>query len=368
MIIAVNTRLNKETQPEGYETFMFSMLNYLTVTFPQHQFLFIFDNPYNEELIFSNNVTPVVAGPKTSNSLRLQYWFNYKIPAVLRKNKADVFVSMEGICSLRSKVPQCLLVSDLSFLQSPAVTKKKGASFYKKNMAAFFAKAKAIATVSEYLKKQIATHYKIAAENIAVVHPAADEIFRPLNWEEQEAVKEQYADGKAYFLCSTNSNLINLLKAFTFFKKRQKSSMLLLIAGSTDEYFNKEFKTYKLREEVKLLEDLDKTELAKITAAAYAVVHPVLRDDIALPGLQALQCGIPLLTSDTGSLPSIFGEAALYVNPESFEDIAQKMMLIFKDEDRAKDLVKAGSELMQQYQLDKNAGLLMECILKAANS
>lgn len=367
MIIAVNTRLNKETQPEGYQTFMFSMLNYLTAKFPQQQFLFIFDEPYHDKLTFPKNATAIVSGPKTTSSLRLQYWFNYKIPAILRKNKADVFVSMEGICSVRSKVPQCLLVSSLPFLQSHAAT-KKGAGFYKKNMAAFFTKANAIATVSEYLKKQIATHYKIAAENIAVVHPAADEIFRPLNWEAQEAVKERYADGKAYFLCSTNSNLINLLRAFTFFKKRQKSSMLLLIAGNTDEHFKKELKTYKLREEVKLLEDLDKTGLAKITAAAYAVVHPVLHDDIALPGLQALQCGIPLVTSDTGSLPSIFGEAALYVNPESFEDIAQKMMLVFKDEDNAKELVKAGNELMQQYQLDKNAGILMGCILKAANS
>ena len=43
-------------------------------------------------------------------------------------------------------------------------------------------------------------------------------------------------------------------------------------------------------------------------------------------------------------------------------------MLVFKDEDRVKQLVKAGNELVKQYQLGKNAGLLMECILKAANS
>lgn len=367
MIIAVNTRLNKETQPEGYEIFMFTMLDYLTAKFQQHQFVYIFDEPYHEKSFFGKNVQPVVAGPKTSNSLRLQYWFNYKIPAVLRKHKADVFVSLEGICSLRSKVPQCLLVSDLSFLSSSASIKKTQARFYKKYTAAFLAKAKAIAAISEYIQKTIADQYKIVSENITVVHPAIDEIFKPLDWEAQEIVKEKYAHGKAYFLCSTNSNLINLLKAFTFFKKRQKSSMLLLIAGNTDENFKKEFKTYKLREEVKLLEDLDKTELAKLTAAAYAVIHPVLYDDIALPALLALQCQVPLVISETGSLPSVFSEAALYVNPESFEDMAQKMMLVFKDEDRAKELVKAGSELVKLYQLDKNADLLLECILKCAN-
>jgi hypothetical protein len=72
--------------------------------------------------------------------------------------------------------------------------------------------------------------------------------------------------------------------------------------------------------------------------------------------------------SDAGALPAVFGEAALYVNPQSHEDIAQKMMLVFKDEDKANELVKAGNELLKQYQPGKTAGLLMQSILKAANS
>ena len=366
MTIAVNTRLNKETQPEGYEQFLFSMANNLSIKFPEHKFLFIFDRPYYEKYFFAKNVLPIITGPKTSNSLLLQYWFNYKIPAILRKHKADVFLSVEGICSLRTKIPQCLFISDCSFLQ-PHQIKNAQSRFYKKFMPVFLKKAKAIATVSEYSKKLITDYYKIDAQDISIIHPGIDEIFKPLDWEEKEIIKEKYAEGKAYFLCSGNSNLINLLKAFSFFKKRQKSNMMLLIAGNADESFKKEIKTYKYRDEVKLLEDLDKTELAKITASAYAMVYPVLYDDIALPALQALQCHVPLVTSDAGALPAIFGEAALYFNLENFEDIAQKMMLVYKDEDKVKELVKVGIELMQQYQLDKTAGLLMECILKCVN-
>jgi glycosyltransferase involved in cell wall biosynthesis len=366
MIIAVNTRLNKETQPEGYPDFMFTMLNHLTKKNPLHQFLFIFDSAYDEKMSFSKNVQPIVVGPKTSKSLHLQYWFNYRIPVVLRKHKADVFLSMEGISSLRTKIPQCLLISDLGFLQSPQPIKKKLSRFYKKYTAAFLAKTKAIATVSEYSKKIITDTYKIAVDNIAVIHPCVDTIFKPLDWEQQEIIKEKYTEGKAYFLCCANSNLINLLKAFSFFKKRQKSNMLLLITGETDTNFKKELKSYKLRNDVKLLEDLDKTEMAKITASAYAMVYPVLYHDIALAALKALQCNIPLVISNSGALPSIFGEAAIYFNPENFDDIAQKMMLVFKDEDKAKEVVKAGNELMQQYKLDKNADLLMECIVECA--
>ena len=143
--------------------------------------------------------------------------------------------------------------------------------------------------------------------------------------------------------------------------------MLLLIAGNADENFKKELKTYKFRNEVKLLEDLDKADLAKITASAYTFIYPIFYDDIALPALQALQCHVPLITSDAGALPNVFGKAALYFNPQNFEDIAEKMMRVFKDEDKAKKLVNAGKELMQHYQTDKTAELLMQCILKCAN-
>jgi glycosyltransferase involved in cell wall biosynthesis len=371
MIIAVNTRLRKEGQPAGYEDFMFELLDQVTRKNPQHQFLYIFDKAFDEKRSFAKNVVLLVAGPETKTNLRLQYWFNYKIPAILRKHKADVFVSMEGICSLRTKKPQCLLISDLAFLQYPQSTKKSDTRFYKKNTAAFLSKAKTIATVSDHARSIIADKFKINAAGIAVISPGVDDIFKSIDWEEKETIKENYTEGKAYFLFSGDtdqrSNLINLLKAFSFFKKRQKSNMLLLVAGHTGETFKKELKTYKYRNEVLLLENLSKAELAKITAAAYAMVYPVLFDDLALPALQAMQCEVPLVISNIGALPSICGNAALYADPGSFTDIAENMMLVFKDEHKATSLVQAGKELVQQYRWDRSADLLMQSILKAVD-
>lgn len=372
MIIAVNTRLNNETQPQGFGDFLFELLNHLTERFPQHRFIFISDRPFDENRIFTKNVITIISGPKISNNLRLQYWFNYRIPALLRKHKADVFVSLEGICSLRTKLPQCLLVSHPGFLNYPQSLKRNQTKFYIKFTPAFLARAKSMAAVSAFSRSLIAKRYDLDIDKIMVINPVVDKIFRPLEWEEQELIKEKYTGGKAYFLCSGNinqhSNIINLLKAFTFFKRRQKSNMMLLIAGNADDNFKKELKTYKLRNEVKLLEDTDKTELAKITASAYALVYPVLYNDLAIPALQALHCHIPVLISGTGALPSVFGESALYVDPESHEDIADKMMLVFKDEEKTKAMIKAGTELISQNDADRNADLLMQCILNAANS
>jgi glycosyltransferase involved in cell wall biosynthesis len=368
MTIAINCRLNKAEQPEGYADLLFGILHPLTRKFPQHQFLFIFDKPYPKDISFTENVLPIVAGPETKSALRLQYWLNYKIPAVLRKHKADVFVSMEGVCSLRTKIPQCLVLCDLSFLQQPQLIKKSQARFYKKHSPAFLAKAKSIATVSAFSRSVIADQYKINAADIAVINPGIDDIFKPIEWDEKELIKEKYTEGKAYFLFSGHinqrSNLINLLKAFSFFKKRQKSNMMLLIAGNADESFKKELSTYKFRNEVLLLENLTAAELAKITAAAYALVYPVVYADFALPPLQAMQCGVPVVVSGTGALPAVCGEAAVYCNPDDFKDIAENMMLVFKDEDKAARLVQAGNKLLPQYQWDLSAGLLMQCILK----
>lgn len=372
MIIAFNTRLRKEGQPAGYENFMFELLDQVTKKYPQHQFLYIFDKAFDEDRCFAKNVLPIVAGPETKTNLRLQYWFNYKIPAILRKHKADVFISMDGICSMRTKKPQCLLISDLGFLHHLQSNKKSNVSFYKKHTAGFLGMAKSISTVSNHARLVIADQYKINAATIEVIRPVIDDIFKPIDWEEKENIKEKYTEGKAYFLFSGDidqrSNLINLLKAFSFFKKRQKSNMLLLVAGKADESFKKELKTYKYRNEVMLLEDLTKETLAKITAAAYAMLYPVLYNDLALPALQAMQCAVPIVTSNTGALPSICADTALYAHPNSFTDIAENMMLVFKDEHKAAALVQAGKTLLSQYQWDRSADLLMKCILKAVDN
>lgn len=372
MIIAVNTRLRKNEQPAGYEEFLFETLNQLTKNFPQHRFIFIADKAFTETRLFEKNVTPIVAGPETSTSLRLQYWFNFKIPLVLRKHKADVFVSMEGICSLRTKKPQCLLISDLDFLHQKNKNRKANSRLLKKYTISFLAKAKSIATVSDFTKSEIVSNYKINETDIDLIYPGINKLFTPIDWEEKEKVKERYADGKAYFLFSGDvneqSNLINLLKAFSLFKKRQKSNMLLVIAGKADAAFKKELNTYKLRNEIKLLENLSTDELAKIMAAAYAMVYPVLYTGFALPVLQAMKCEVPVIASTTGALPGIVENAAIFIDPENITDLAENMMLVFKDEAKAKEIVTAAKALLHRYQWEKTADLLMHSILKAFNN
>ena len=97
--------------------------------------------------ILADNILPVITGPKTKNRLLLQYWLNYKVPAVLRKHKVDVFVSI-GNCSLRTKVPQCLVINELAFLHYPQFFTRSWFRFHKKNTPGFLNKATIITTAA----------------------------------------------------------------------------------------------------------------------------------------------------------------------------------------------------------------------------
>ncbi len=133
----------------------------------------------------------------------------------------------------------------------------------------------------EFSKRDIVKQYKTNADKIKIIYKGVNENFREISYEEKEKVKSQYTEGNEYFIYSgeigSNNNLLNLLKAFSAFKKRQKSSMQLLIAGKpgwkSKEFFES-LSLFMYKNEVKILKDPSMEERIKVTAAAYAMVYP----------------------------------------------------------------------------------------------
>ena len=370
MIIAVDTRFIGAGQDKGGNFFTTDQLLSLVENNPTDNFLFISDKPFDTAL-FPNTVTVLVSGPEITNKLLTQYWYNYRLPSLLRKHKAAIFLAATGICSLRTKVPQCLLVADTSFINAPSCFGGMNAAFLKKHMPAFISKAALVATRSGFSRTVLVEKYKTEKKKTALLHVYADECFVPFSLEEKEKIKDKYAQGKEYFLSFAGDNprynLLNLLKAFSFFKKRQKSNMHLLICGNPGEAFMNDLKTFKFREEVAILRDIPRKEKAELIASAYAVIYPVLHDDDGLAVLEAMQCAVPVVAGNIAALPETCGDAALYTNPDSFEDIAQKMMLVYKDEEMAKKMVKAGIARAKSHQKSSSLEQLRQLIKKAAN-
>ncbi|MBL7712601.1 MAG: glycosyltransferase family 4 protein [Chitinophagaceae bacterium] len=373
MKIAVNTRLLLKGKLEGIGWFAYQTLKLLVQRHPEHEFIFIFDRPYDESFIFGDNVTPVVIGPPARHPVLFYLWLDWSVAFVLRKYKADVFLSPDGFTSLSSKVPACLVIHDLAFEHYPEHLKKSHSIYFRKFTPLFARKAKRIVTVSEFSKQDIIRHYQIPAEKIAVSNNAAHKEYVPLAWEEREKVKQEFTGGCEYFIFAgalhPRKNVVNLLKAFIRFKKRNRSNMKLVIVGRMAWNY-KEVQEMKnempFKEEVVWLGYLDVNSLARVMGGAYALVYASLFEGFGIPIIEAYQCGVPAIVSHTSSMPEVAGDAALIADPTDYQDIAEKMSTLYKNEMLRNQLAEKALTATQRYTWEHAADILWENILLAA--
>lgn len=241
-------------------------------------------------------------------------------------------------------------------------------------MPAFLRKARCIATVSAYSKKDIILQYKTPAAKIDIVYNGVKEIFQPLEEEVKVATKNKYTEGKEYFVYAGSihprKNLIKLLKAFSGFKKRQQTNMKLVLAGRLAwkyESFKENLKSYKYRNDVIMTGYAEQKELVNIIGSAYGMVYPSLFEGFGVPVLEAMQCNVPVITSVDSAMQEIVKDAALFADPENSADIAEKMMLLYKDEKLRRELIEKGRKVVSKYDWDKTAALLWQTILKTAD-
>ena len=368
MVIAINTRVLSGNS--AIRQLLIDCCEMIAVNHPEHEFIFIAEKDFKEQNNSLGNVKKIVLPQQSNNPLLWKLWYNYKLPSLLKKANTNILISADGVCSLRTKVQQCLLVNDLAFLHHPEWYSKKYLRFIKSSTSDFLHTAKTIITYSDVLKKEIINRYSIIENSITVIPAASEKKYQPVNQETREEVKEKYTEGKEYFLFNgaihPRSNLVNLLKAFSLFKKRQKSNMQLVIASpdpSADIAFVESIQSYKYRAEVKLLNNLDETSLTEITASAYACINTSpLHNEIA-GLLNAMECEVPVIAGNLKVAIEVLGDAALLVNPELPENIAEKLMLLYKDENKRNELVKKGLEQSAKYSLTKTADKFWQNIL-----
>jgi glycosyltransferase involved in cell wall biosynthesis len=198
--IAVNTRLLLKGKMEGIAVHAYNVLKRITVAHPEHQFLFLFDRPYSEEFIFSDNITPISLMPQARHPFLFYLWFEYSVAKVLRDAKPDLFYSPDGFLSLKAETPSISVMHDINYIYYPEDLPRMALWYYKYYYPKFMAKAKHILTVSEYSKQDIIKNYHINPSKIDVVYNGADESYRKLNDEEKKAVKQKYSEGKDYFV------------------------------------------------------------------------------------------------------------------------------------------------------------------------
>ena len=320
----------------------------------EHIFLFFFDSETAISTLPSN-VHPVIIKPQQSIRWFSSLVYQRKVTTALKEYKAGIFIS-EAFVSLHTNVPQILISPDLTYIFHPASLNKKQLSTAKNNTPKFLQKADTIVVNAHFFKNEIIKRFGIDNQKIKIIYPSLTKKIQSISEEEKIAVKEKYANGNEYFIyhgiISMEQNLVNLLKAFSFFKKRQRSKMRLFFTGKQglkyDEFVHL-LASYKFKNEVMVMANESHSENEKLLSCAYASLYVPFYESKGNAILETMNWQIPMVVSNTGFLKEYCGDAALYVDPGNFNDIADKMMLIFKDEQKRHDLIQNGTRQIKKF-------------------
>ncbi len=375
MIIAVNTRILLKGKLEGIGWFTRETLQRITRNHPEHQFIFIFDRPYDEEFVFSGNVTPVVVSPPTRHPILWYFWFEWRIPRILRKYKADLFLSPDGYLSLRTRVKQLAVIHDINFAHRPKDLPFLYALYYNYFFPRFARRAARIATVSYYSKEDIVRTYHINPDKIDVVYNGVNKLYTPTSAEEQAATRNKYADGIPYFLyigsLHPRKNICGLLRAFDAFRTATGKDAKLVLTGDTMFKTDDIVKTYegmRHRKDVVFTGRLSTQDLHQVLGAAMALTFVPFFEGFGIPVIEGMSAGIPVICSNTTSLPEVGGHAVLYADPFAVSQIKDAMIRIASEAELRETLVIKGQKQQQKFTWDKTAELLWGSVQICMNS
>jgi glycosyltransferase involved in cell wall biosynthesis len=373
MRIVVNTRLLISNKLDGIGWFTYETLKRICQSHPEDKFYFLFDRPFSNEFIFSENIEPIVIGPPTRHPVLWYYWFEWRLPGLLNKINPDVFISTDGYLSLKSKVKSLAVIHDLNFVHNPSDLPLTSHLYYNYFFKKFALKAERLATVSEYSKKDIVDCYGIEQDKIDVVYNGYNSVYQPLNILGQEEVRKKVSDGFDYFAfvgsLHPRKNVANMLLAFDRMRSKSNKRTKFLIIGQkffkTKDIENA-FNSMKYRDDVHFLGHLSPIQLKDILASAIALVLVSKFEGFGIPIIEALKCDTPVIVSNLTSLPEITGNAGLYADPFSIDSITDVMLQMLENEDKRIELVRNGRVVCERFGWDKTASRLWDCIVKTA--
>ena len=355
MVIAINTVVATGHGRETPGNFIGETIQILAAGHPEHRFVLMVPDASREPGGGPQNIRYISVGQLPTGVVKRYILFPIKINSILKKIKADLFISA-GAGPAASKVPQCIILPDLNGVLHPEGFRAAALHFYKRSLNSQFSEAKVVITFSGFIKEEVIKHFSVAAPVINIVPCGIDPGLAILPVSIREEVKSRYSGGHEYFLytgwISPHQNLVNLLKAFSQFKKRQKSGMKMLLAGNPGWHyttFAKDLQLYKYRADVELLTELKQEELVLVTASAYAMVYPAVREGFATEPLRAMKSGVPVIAASSGAMEEILGEAALYFDPANVQEMASQMMQVYRDEDLRTGLISKGRAQAAPY-------------------
>ncbi len=229
--------------------------------------------------------------------------------------------------------------------------------FYKTIIRRAVKKAQVILTVSNFTKKDIITQFNVAADKIIVTYEGVAARLKKKQNQDDKKIILGYNIDTPYILYVGNAyphkNLNALVDVFVNLREKHPDLSLVLIGG--EDYFYQQLKkqTVKKRQGVFFPGFVSDNDLVSFYRLAAVYVFPSKYEGFGLPPLEAMTFGLPVVSSNQGSLPEILGSAALYFNPEDKEDMFAKINRLLLDENLRNQQKALGYQQVKKYNWNK---------------
>jgi len=249
-------------------------------------------------------------------------WDQYRIPALARKNKINI---LHQPCF---SLPVCYsgkivaTIHDLIAVKFNKDIPFFSRQFFARWMPFTYHKADAIISVSQHTKRDIIKYFKIPEEKITVIPLAASKNYHPVEESDKiQSIKRKYNTGDKFILhigtLNPRKNLLFLVEVFAEIVKKIKNYNLVIV-GKEGWYYEKLYEKVRalgIEKKVRFCGYIDEADKTYLYNAASLFVFPSLYEGFGFPPLEAMSCSIPVVSSNTSSMPEVIGDAGILLSP-----------------------------------------------------
>jgi glycosyltransferase involved in cell wall biosynthesis len=295
-----------------------------------------------------------VIGPK-------KMWTQFALPfnLLLDSKRPDVFFSPSHYAPRFFPGPTAISIMDLSYTHFPELFTKHDL-YQLVNWTKYSAKnARKIFTISNFSRDDIIKTYRKSPKDVVTIYLGIKPVLGKYQVLSMEDLKKKFGISKPYILfvgtLQPRKNIAKLIEAFSLLKNKDTQLVIVGKKGWLWEEILAAPKKFNIEDRVKFLDFVGNEDLPSLYKNALCFVLPSLYEGFGLPVLEAMKFGCPTVISDVSSLPEVGGDASLYFDPQSVDDIAQKLNTVISDEKLRAEMVEKGYNQIKKFSWEKTA-------------
>jgi glycosyltransferase involved in cell wall biosynthesis len=304
-------------------------------------------------------------------------WEQFKLPRIAKSYNCDILHCTSNTAPYYKSIPLITTLHDIIYMEgsilklllNKASLYQKFGNLYRRIIVGKVVQnSRRLITVSNFEKENITNFYKLKNKDIQTVYNGVNQKFTVnIDADHKTRVKVKYELPENYMLHIANKdprkNTKKVLMAFNEYLKRTTNTQKLLMLGCKDadlKIMLNDMEAIDLYEHIIITGYVSDEDLPVLYQMSQLFLFPSLREGFGIPIIEAMACGVPVITSNTSSMPEVAGNAAHLIDPNKTDDIYEGMFKIMSDENYKNELIKRGLKRSKQFSWNSMAYQVLE--------